>query len=178
MTEPRLVYISKGVYDLNSTLKLSVNENIELISGMSYDIKGENGSGKSSFVRNILFKEVSKQCKGIIQYLYFDQEILSQFYYGKAYLSVKEHRGIKKIDDLILAIIKLHTENNIYGNENFILILDETDKYISTSKLVSYFLTYKLTLINISHKQTEGISFEHKIIIKKIDELNSTLENQ
>jgi predicted ATPase len=171
-----LLSISQGKYELNSAMNIQIQSNIEFEYNKKYSISGENGSGKSSFVRNIIYKSVSKNCKGKVQYIYFDQEILLQYYYVKAYISMKEHKKINSISAFITKTIELHKANNIYNSNKLVVILDETDKYIDTSIIFSLIKDYEYAFINISHSTNDNLKYDKVIEINKIDDNNATLK--
>ena len=60
--------IIQGTYELNPVMNIQIQSDFHFEFNKKYSIKGENGSGKSSFIRNILYKNISKSCKGKIQY--------------------------------------------------------------------------------------------------------------
>lgn len=168
--------ILQGKYELNPAMNIQIQSDIVFDYDKKYSIRGENGSGKSSFVRNILYKSVSKNCKGKVQYIYFDQEILSQYYYVKAYVSMKEHKKINTISAFITKTIELHKANNIYNSNKLIIILDETDKYIDTTEVLALIADYECVFINISHSTNDNLKYDKIIEINKIDDNNATLK--
>lgn len=171
-----IMSILQGNYELNPAMKIQVQNDFHFELNKIYSISGENGSGKSSFIRNILYKNVSKFCKGKIQYIYFDQEILSQYYYVKAYLSINEHKKIDTISDFIIKTIELHKSNNIYNSNNLVVILDETDKHIDTLQIINQIKEYEYSLFNVSHSINDNLKYDCILEINKIDDNNATLK--
>ncbi|MGX5818742.1 ATP-binding cassette domain-containing protein [Chitinophaga lutea] len=170
------INIPNGSYSLNAGMSLKVAEDLTIHEGCRYAICGANGSGKSSFVRNILFHHIQKQCKGTVQYLYFDQEIASQYYYTKAYFSYKEHRKINNVSDFIFLTLDLHLRQNIYTSDKFILVLDETDKYVPTEKVLDRFSSHSLTMFNVSHRGDGATTYSHHINIIRENETHAVLQ--
>lgn len=168
--------ILNGTYELNPAMKIQIQDDIHFEFNKKYSISGENGCGKSSFIRNILYTNISNSCKGKIQYIYFDQEILSQYYYVKAYVSMKEHKKINTISDFIKKTIELHKANNIYNSKKLVIVLDETDKYIDTQDILLQIANYEYSLINVTHSGNNNIKYDSIIEISKIDDNNAILK--
>lgn len=93
--------ISSGSYRVWEGFSLSFDRDLDLIRGNSYMLRGENGSGKSSFLKQILIPALVLQASS--QYLlYFEQQMMRQLYAIRADAALKNYpKALKTEEDCI-----------------------------------------------------------------------------
>jgi len=145
--------LNKGTYYLNESLKGELVDDIEFKLGNKYFLYGENGSGKSSFIINVLIPELVKDKEKKFFYIFYaSQDFTIQYYVIKSY-----YKGIKKIDKDLSTIEKaLLFIKNIYLkiDEPICFILDEIDQHTDIMNFLNDIDNDKNSIILTSHNIT------------------------
>ena len=114
--------IQKGKYRIEKRkLNFDIAENIDFHdNGGGFFVRGDNGLGKTSFLEKIIIPTLKADR---LSYLYIGQDIRTQFYTLRAFLST---RGFKVSDLDEIELLRLWIQHSQSAN---VLILDEFDKY-------------------------------------------------
>ncbi len=92
--------IEKGLYSIWLNFSLNLTSDLDFQPGHIYHLRGNNGSGKSSFVTQILLPSLLEL--NIRYVVYFEQQMHLQIQMAKAYSSVIKPRiGIKSEQETV-----------------------------------------------------------------------------
>lgn len=89
-----MLSFDSGTYDIWPDFRLALGSPIDILPQYHYYLAGNNGSGKSSFIKKILLPELLSQNN--IYRLYWEQQILLQGYALKAHAAFNKHA--KRLD--------------------------------------------------------------------------------
>jgi hypothetical protein len=113
--------ILKGKYRLQSrSLNFDVVNDLDFNNSNCFYFRGDNGFGKTSFLEKIIIPALKAHN---LPYLYVGQDIRTQFYTLRAFLSIQ---GLKVSDMDEVELLRLWVN---HGQPASVLILDEFDKY-------------------------------------------------
>lgn len=132
--------IKKGTYPIWESFSLELPEDLDLGSGNIYWLKGDNGSGKSSFISQVLIPLLREQ-EAEAYIVWMQQQMLRQFYVLKAHAALNQYPvPIRSEKDA--GTYLLHDLEQVMLREPHpvIAILDEfasPDKVISRLRLMS-----------------------------------------
>jgi hypothetical protein len=138
--------IPKGKYRLDSrSLHFDVVDDLDFEgNGNCFYFRGDNGFGKTSFLEQIVIPALGV---ANVPYLYIGQDIRTQLYTLRAFLSVQ---GFKVPDSDEVALFKLWID---YGRSARVFILDEFDKYFPDYRFIfDWSESFIQTYIIVSHR--------------------------
>src|SRR5690554_1780210 len=123
--------IDQGEYQLNSSMKIKIEETINFYLGENYVITGENGVGKSTFINKLLVPNAIKNSKNNFLIFYASQDFTIQYYIAKYYYNgllfgQNDFTSVEKV----IAFLKTNFINfKSFPNRNIVFIVDEIDQY-------------------------------------------------
>ncbi len=150
--------IPASTYKIWTDFSLKLDHDLVLETGKCYHLTGQNGSGKSSFIKQVLISHLLKQPESQF-ILYLEQQVQSQFDAVKANAALqKPSVHINNITDMF--DYQLHQLSHQMKKEPkpVIFILDET---VCLEQIVNWLnknSTNQVCLIYVSHLQ---IDFPH-----------------
>jgi len=126
--------IDKGIYPVWHDFSLELTHPIKLESGGIFLLQGDNGTGKSSFISQILIPAIDKDVEEHYL-LWLQQQMLRQFYVVKAHAALNKYPvAIRSEKDAGTYLIH-DLEQSVLGEARpIIAVLDEAlypDKLIS-----------------------------------------------
>ena len=120
--------ILKGKYRLQSrNLNFDVVNDLNFNNSNCFYFRGGNGFGKTSFLEKIVIPSLRANS---LPYLYVGQDIRTQFYTLRAFLSIQ---GLKISDKDEVELLKLWIN---HGHQASVFILDEFDKYFPDYRFI------------------------------------------
>jgi hypothetical protein len=138
--------IRKGKYRLeNRGLHFDVVDDLDFKdNGCCFYFRGDNGFGKTSFLEKIVIPALDV---ANVHYLYIGQDIRTQLYTLRAFLSVQ---GFQVSDTDEIELLKLWIN---YGRFARVFILDEFDKYFPDYEFIfDWSESFIQTYIIVSHR--------------------------
>jgi hypothetical protein len=143
--------IKPELYSPWKNFLIEIKECITLETGNSYQLKGNNGAGKTTFIKKVLIPYLQQH--PYLQYiLYIEQQVQCQLDSVRAYSAVnKPHTKINDIHDMIAYQIKLLYELQKFEPRPLVIILDEPS---DTSYIAKWLLSLSwdsVCLIYVSH---------------------------
>ena len=170
--------IPKSIYTIWSDFRLEIQHDIKFETGCCYHLKGQNGTGKSSFIKKILIpllqNQTSEQC-----ILYLEQQVQSQFDAIKAHAALqKPSVHINTVDGMFDYQLKQLSFQLDTEPRPVIIILDETifsdliNPWLSKTGIESICLVY------ISHQDFvfSGFTKVKEIAFKPISTQQSKID--
>ena len=167
--------LNKGKYKLNESLTGELYDDLEFKLGKKYFLYGENGSGKSSFIVNVLIPELVKKRNNQFYIFYASQDFTIQYYVIKSY-----YKGLKKIKRDLSSIEKvLLFIKDIYIslNEPVYYILDEIDQHTNILDFINSLNNKNKSIILTSHNLSLNNGYE-KIFFDIISENETNLHKK
>ena len=124
--------IEKGAYQLNSSIKITVDKTLNFYLGNNYFITGENGIGKSTFISKLLIPSAIKYSKENFLIFYASQDFTIQYYVIKYYYNglLFENNDFSSIEKVISFIKEKFVDFKKFPTQNIVFIVDEIDQYL------------------------------------------------
>lgn len=118
--------IPKSIYNIWTDFRIETQQNIKFETGCCYHLKGQNGTGKSSFIRKILIPQLQNRTSE--QYiLYLEQQVQSQFDALKAHAALqKPSVQINSVEHMFSYQLRRLSHFTEKDPRSAIIILDET----------------------------------------------------
>jgi hypothetical protein len=147
--------IRPNLYSPWKNFLLEIKESITLETGNCYHLSGNNGAGKTSFIRKVLIPFL--QQSPYQQYiLYVEQQIQSQFDAIKAYASIRKPEvKINDTQEMITYQIRTINELQRFEPRPLMVILDEPTNPEIFMKWFSQVTLNSLCLLYVSHSDVE-----------------------
>lgn len=139
--------IQKGKYRLEDRrLHFDLIDDLDFQNnGSCFYFRGDNGFGKTSFLEKIIIPSLEAEN---VNYLYIGQDIRTQLYTLKAFLSV---RGFKISGTDEVGLLKLWIS---HGRSAKLFILDEFDKYFPDYRFIfDWSESFIRTYIFVTHRR-------------------------
>lgn len=150
--------IPNSTYKIWADFSLKLDHELVFETGKCYHLTGQNGSGKSSFIKQVLIPFLLKQ-RGSQYVLYLEQQVQSQFDAVKANAALqKPSVHISNITDMFayqLHQLSLKTEKE---PRPVVFIMDETVCFEQISSWLARQSLEQVCMIYVSHLQ---ITFSH-----------------
>lgn len=169
----KLIELTKGEYKLNNSISAKITSDIIFQYGLTYLLNGDNGTGKSSFLKNILVPQIDKIATNNFLLFHTEQDVALQFYVIKSY-----YKGLKK-SKKIFSTFEYGLQNlkeefltfNLYKNKQIVFILDEIDQYVDINEFLKDLPIENTTLILATHNKQKLWTKENFITLnfKKIN---------
>lgn len=149
--------MTAGEYKLNDALKATIATEIVFQFGSTYLLNGDNGTGKTSFLKNILIPKIDQAANNNFLFFHTEQDLALQFYIIKSYYkglkkSQKDYstftEGLKNLKEEFLNF-------QFYENKQIVFILDEIDQYINVNDFLKDLPEKNTTLILATHNKQE-----------------------
>jgi hypothetical protein len=165
-------------YQVWTDFKISFNNDLSLTTGNIYSLKGNNGSGKSSFIRKILIPYLQKNPQN--QYvMYIEQQVQSQLDAVKSYTAMqKPPVRIETTEEMTTWLMANLKDSVQKAPRPVFLILDECS--ISNINLItSGFEANQICFLYVSHCPCEFMPElnQHIIEFKLLNQYHSFLTN-
>ncbi len=147
--------IPSGKYKLWNSLELSLETDFSVSTGEVHQIKGMNGSGKSSFLKQLLLPYLRTNPGG--QYvMYIEQQVQSQMDAITAYSDLHRHPGqIQSTADLLKYQFFLLKESLAMQTRPCIIIADECSNMNELLEGIQQLGFDNTCLIFVAHQQIE-----------------------
>lgn len=118
-----LIRIPSGQYRPWPKFQLILKSDLCFVSGRSYHLKGENGSGKSSFIRQILLPALKSRD---LYYIYLAQQSDTQFYVCKADAAISHYpQPIRSRIDMFNYLLHCLRQKQLEKPKPVLVIADE-----------------------------------------------------
>jgi len=166
--------VPASTYSVWSDFSIEVSKDFTFESGRYYQLTGDNGSGKSSFIKRILIPQLLiNQAQQYV--LYIEQQIQSQFDAIKAYAALQKppvqiHTFAEMID---FQLQKLSEQLKDQYRPCF-FIIDECQSIQRIVQTLSHLKVKQYCLLYVSHRICE-IAIKEDIISLKLDIVNERL---
>lgn len=181
----------KGIYKIWDDFSLKLNNDIKLTANSIFFLTGDNGAGKTSFIKKILLDTIAKT-KPPVYPAYLSQEFAHQYYAIKAY-NVYKNNTDSIVSDFSEAITYYLNElsEKIPEKHTLLLILDEAEIYKKLEEIILLFANRDVIFVVVTHnpnilealknkniKLTKIIQnkISHNLAFKKITENLSEIE--
>ena len=169
--------IPSSLYNPWKDFSIELETDLTLQTGLIYQLKGDNGSGKTSFIKKILIPQLLKKPEE--QYiLYIEQQVQSQFDAVKSYAALqKPAKHITNTEEMISFYFEILTRKLEQESREVVLILDECILPEAVNTQLMKLEKYGLCLIYIAH-QDYSFKTEMKkaeFLFKQIDQHKSLL---
>ncbi len=164
--------IEKGEYQLNSSLRVTLDTSIKFKLGNNYIITGENGIGKSTFITKLLIPSAIVNSKDNFLIFYASQDFTIQYYVIKCYYNglLNEKNDFGSIDKVIDFIKLKFVDFKSFTTQNIVFIVDEIDQYLTIENFL-YNLdstNYSIFLSTHNEKNFKSNLIFHKINFEKL----------
>lgn len=171
--------IEKGEYQLNSSLKVTINFPLEFHLGKNYIITGENGIGKSTFITKQLIPKAIEKSKDNFLIFYASQDFTIQYYVIKYYYNglLFENNDFSSIEKVVDFIKHKFVEFKNFPTQNIVFIVDEIDQYLPLDDFLKDLKSSDYSIFLSTHNENNfnsNLIFE-KIIFEKISRDNSKI---
>jgi len=165
--------IDKGDYQLNSSLKVTIDNPLKFYLGRNYIITGENGIGKSTFITKLLLPSVIENSKNNFLIFYASQDFTIQYYVIKYYYNglLFEHNDFSSIEKVIDFVKLKFVHFDKFPNKNIVFIVDEIDQYLSIEKFLYDLKSINYTIFLSTHNKKDlnsNIIFDN-LVFEKIN---------
>jgi Cdc6-like AAA superfamily ATPase len=149
--------LTKSVYPVWDSYSLSIVEDIILKTGESYRLIGNNGTGKSSFIKKILIPTLQSNTED--QYIiYIEQQVQSQLNAIKSYSMFHNSASeINTVSEMILYYFNSLKQSIAQNDRPIIIILDECFEIELIESLLSEFNKHQYCLIYVSHSELDSV---------------------
>ena len=161
--------IKKGTYHLKDrNLNIDIVDDLNFTnSGGCFFFRGDNGVGKTSFLEKIIIPALKTDN---LSYLYIGQDIRTQFYTLRAFLST---RGFKVSASDEVELLRLWFRHSQSAR---VLILDEFDKYFPDYGFIfdwgdAFIQTY-IIVTHLDMNHCEAVAKNHQIFNVRFDLIN------
>jgi len=147
-----IINIPASLNILWQDFELHIEKDIVLKTGITYHLTGNNGSGKTSFIKKILIPllNVNPQHQYI---LYVEQQIQNQFYALKAYSSLsKTSKHLSTFNEMVMYQLNDLKNMLLKDDRPVMLILDEFDITDEVKQTVYELEKNEICILYISHK--------------------------
>jgi|GEM_PF-2339883 len=155
MTDDIYLTLKKGKYFLNSSLQANLLSNLDFSFGKNYLLTGDNGTGKSSFIKNVILPELDKVSENKFLYYHTEQDISVQYYIIKSY-----YKGLKRCQNSFATLVESlnnlkrnYLNFNYFQNLKIVFVLDEIDQFLTINDFVQDLLTENMSIIIVSHNE-------------------------
>ena len=176
--------IDIGEYQLNSSIKITIDIELRFYLGRNYIITGENGIGKSTFITKLLIPSVIKYSKNNFLIFYASQDFTIQYYVVKYYYNglLFENNDFSSIEKVIDYIKLKHVDFKKFPTQNIVFIVDEIDQYLPIEHFLHDLESSKYSIFLSTHNENNfdtNLIF-NKLIFEKIsrDETKIYLNNE
>ena len=163
-----MIKLEPGIHQLWPRFSQSISSPLSFEMGKIYHLKGDNGSGKSSFIQKILLPII--QTQGDAYIIYLQQQMHLQLYALRAYAAVNGYgkRIVSEQDAVDFLVQDLldcysHTPKDVY------LLSDESNQLHTLAKL-----SIPACLVYIAHH--EEIFGAQNIYFKAIKDESSEVQ--
>jgi Cdc6-like AAA superfamily ATPase len=135
--------------------QLEVKHSLLFETGSCYHLAGNNGTGKTSFIRKVLIPYLQRQPYS--QYvLYIEQQVQSQFDAVKSNAALgKPPLHIESLQDMIAYLIAITNRHLIANPRPLIIILDELHQLENVLNWLSKKQLHDVCLLFVSHVDIE-----------------------
>lgn len=156
--------IEKGLYHIWDCLKLRLDSDLDFRVNQSYVLIGDNGSGKTSFVKQLLLQKCKSVPDRNFHLFYIDQDFLLQYHAIQAHSAAnKRFNGkIKSYDDAIRYMYDYY-KKCLSDNEFLFLVFDEVEMYADLEPFLQDRDKYSSIIVLVTHSD---------IILRKIADAN------
>jgi len=147
-------------YEIWTEFQLEITSDIEFETGSCYHLKGQNGSGKTSFVRKVLIPHLVKNPSQ--QYiLYLEQQVQSQLDAIKAYAAIQKPAvHLKNVEEMFEYQLNLLSAAFEQEPRPIIIILDETVYPLVINQWLQQTNIEHICLVYISHLESNFAGFK------------------
>jgi len=161
--------IHKGKYRLeNRNLNFDIVDDLNFNnSGGCFYFRGGNGFGKTSFLEKIIIPALQTDN---LSYLYIGQDIRTQLYTLRAFLSIQGFK-VSDTDEVELLRLWIH-----HSQSASVLILDEFDKYFPDYGFIfdwsdAFIRTY-IIVTHLGKNRCEAVAKNHRIYNVRFELIN------
>ncbi|MFO7659930.1 MAG: hypothetical protein R6V77_03365 [Candidatus Cloacimonadaceae bacterium] len=166
------------VYHIWTDFSLEIDSELVFAIGKCYHLTGQNGAGKSSFIKKVLIPQLLKQ-QSLQFILYLEQQVQSQLDAVKANAALqKPAMHINTIDEMFDYQLKQLSRQLAAEPRPVIIILDETILSDLINQWLNKVSVEQACLIYISHQDFDFPSFKEviKINLKPVSVSLSRIE--
>ena len=157
-------------YQVWKDFSLKLTNELSFETGMFYHLKGNNGAGKSSFIKKVLIPLLQKKPEQ--QYIfYIEQQIQSQFDAIKAYAALqKPSVQINNFNDMILYQLNKLSEQSKVSKRPMMVILDECSQSSMITEELSKFTDTQYCILFVDHSDcsTDMSNNSKDVIFKSV----------
>ncbi len=124
--------IEQGAYQLNNSIKITIENTLKFYLGDNYIITGENGVGKSTFINKLLIPSAIKYSDKNFLIFYASQDFTIQYYVVKYYYNglLFENNDFSSIGSAISFIKEKFVDFKKFPTQNIVFVIDEIDQYL------------------------------------------------
>lgn len=157
-----------------SDFKIEVTADLVFEAGSIYQLDGDNGTGKTSFIKKVLIPEILLNPDR--QYLmYIEQQIQSQFDVVKAYAALQKPAvQIHTFTDMVDYQLYKLSQQLITQSKPCFIIIDESSLLTRIVQTLSRLKVKQYCLVYVSHQKCE-IPVNKEILHLKIESINTGL---
>ena len=171
------ITINSGNYKIWDFLDLYLPEKIEFQKDNNYFITGDNGLGKSSFIKKVLIPEILSENNKNILLFYIAQDFNLQFYAIKAYSASRkgEKKKVNTFEDALNYMLDNFLSSIKRETDSIFFIFDEIEVYSKLAGVMKKINNLNKISVTVTHNNDnlENISTEKQINFSKISK-NST----
>ncbi len=172
--------IKSGTYQIWKEFSLNLPLDLTFSVGLSYLLQGNNGSGKSSFIRKLLIPYL-QNCADKQYVIYIEQQIQSQFIAVKANaLLRKTGIEINSPEAMITYLFRSLSCKQLHQPRPLIIILDEVPYLTLLEEQLSTLKTFQPCIIASTHLETQRFLPDdaRSILFREIDNAKSEVRQQ
>jgi hypothetical protein len=166
-----ITLIEEGVYQVNSSIKITIDNTLKFYLGNNYIITGENGVGKSTFISKLLIPNAIKCSNENFLIFYASQDFTIQYYVVKYYYNglLFENNDFSSIEKVITFIKEKFVDYKKFPTQNIVFIVDEIDQYLPIERFLKGLNSSNYSVFLSTHNKCSictSLSFEDLIFEK------------
>ena len=170
------IIIPADDYRIWERLTLSVPESLDFTLGQQYLLVGDNGAGKSSFIKRVFLPAFEAQADRRFLLFYVTQDFLMQFYAIKAHAAYHQ-REKSAIHSPEAAIAYLYDCYRAALNDGAALaaVFDESEAVVRLRPLIEEIAALRSMIVVITHQQElmEALPAAKRLEFRRLDSQRS-----
>ena len=159
-------------YRIWERLTLSVPEPLDFRLHQQYLFVGDNGAGKSSFVKRVFLPAFEAQADHRLLLFYITQDFLMQFYAIKAHSAFhqREKSAIHSPEEAIAYMYACH-RRALQEDTALAAVFDESEAVVRLRPLIEEIATLRSMILVITHQQElmDALPNAHRLEFRRLD---------